>query len=75
MAKERADQHSVDEKASFDDLVDSQGERLSQGLVFDDGDEGENDSDWEEGGVIGLGGEGVSEEQLPCPTYSHTTEF
>ena len=60
-AKGRADQHSVDEKASFDDLVDSQGERLSQGLVFDDGDEGENDSDWEEGGVIGLGGEGVGE--------------
>lgn len=61
MAKGRADQHSVDEKASFDDLVDSQGERLSQGLVFDDGDEGKNDSDWEEGGVIGLGGEGVGE--------------
>ena len=55
MARMKADQHLVDDKASFDDLVDSQGERLSQGLVLDDDDD-EVDSDWEEGGEHGLGG-------------------
>ena len=48
-------QEQVDEKAPYDALVDSQGERLSQGLNLGDDDES-GDSDWEEGGQAGLGG-------------------
>ena len=64
MAKIKSDQDLVDEKAPFEDLVDSQGERLSQGLVIDDDEDGEDDSDWEEGGEKGLGGGGVGDADL-----------
>ena len=57
VSKLKSDQDGVDEKADYDDLVDSQGVRLSQGLVLDD-DEEEGFSDWEDGGDRGLGGEG-----------------
>ena len=56
VSKLKSDQDGVDEKADYDDLVDSQGVRLSQGLVLDDEEEGI--SDWEDGGDRGLGGEG-----------------
>ena len=52
---DKAKQDQVDEKAPFEDLVDSQGERLSQGLILGDEDDSE-ESDWEEGGQAGLGG-------------------
>ena len=64
IAKMKADQNVVDDKASFVDLVDSQGKRLSQGLVLDDDGDDEDDSDWEEGGEQGLGGEGAGEAAL-----------
>ena len=44
----KTEQDQVDLKAPFEDLVDSQGERLSQGLILDD--ENSDDSDWEEVG-------------------------
>ena len=52
---DKAKLEQVDEKAPFEDLVDSQGERLSQGLILGDEDDSE-ESDWEEGGQKGLGG-------------------
>ena len=51
---EKSNQEQVDEKAPFEELVDSQGERLSQGLNLDDDDSDE--SDWEEGGEKDSGG-------------------
>ena len=49
----------MDVKAPVEDLVDSQGERLSQGLTLDD--ESDEESDWEEGGEKGCVGENGGE--------------
>ena len=54
--KLKSEQDQVDAKAPIEDLVDSQGERLSQGLTLDDESDDE-ESDWEEGGERGCGGE------------------
>ena len=55
IAKLKSEQDQVDVKAPVEDLVDSQGERLSQGLTLDD--ESDEESDWKEGGEKGCGGE------------------
>ena len=66
---DKAKQDQVDEKAPFEDLVDSQGERLIQGLILGDEDDSE-ESDWEEGGQAGLrGGEG----DIRAVSYTHLT--
>ena len=55
IAKLKSEQDQVDVKAPVEDLVDSQGEQLSQGLILDD--DSDEESDWEEGGMKGCGGE------------------
>ena len=56
--EEKSKLEQVDQKAAFEELVDSQGERFSQGLVLDDDDADSDESDWEEGGEKGCGGGG-----------------
>ena len=54
--EEKSKLEQVDVKAAFEDLVDSQGERLSQGLNLDSDDDDSGESDWEDGGERGCGG-------------------